>query len=71
MIYVPWYMSPDITCKVLNRIANRHPISDSQNLIHILDYATELLWHKQECYYNRELNSKNEQLMPQQASTAE
>jgi len=51
---MPWYMSPNTTCKVLNRIANRYPAHDSQNLIHILDYVTELLWSKQERYYEKQ-----------------
>jgi hypothetical protein len=51
---MPWYMSPNTTCKVLNRIANRYPAHDSQNLIHILDYVTQLLWSKQERYYEKQ-----------------
>ena len=46
-------MSPDITCRVLNRIANRHPGTDIQNLTSILDYATQLLWSKQEQFHER------------------
>jgi hypothetical protein len=68
---MPWYMSPDITCKVLNRIANRHPVSDIQNLVSILDDATELLWHKQERYSKRKLNSNEEQVSLQQTCISE
>jgi predicted trehalose synthase len=64
MITMPWYMSPDITCKVLNRIANRHPVTDLQNLVRILDYATELLWHKQEQFCQREATVKKQDFTP-------
>jgi hypothetical protein len=64
MINMPWYMSPDITCKVLNRIANRHPVTDLQSLVSNLDYATELLWQKQEQFYQRETKAKNQDVTP-------
>jgi len=48
---MPWYTNPIITCKVLNRIANHHEHSSSQNLRSILDNATESIWRKQEVYY--------------------
>jgi len=46
-------MSPDITCRVLNRIANRHRIADTHSLTRMMDYATQLLWNKQEQYYKQ------------------
>ena len=47
---MPWYMYPIITCRVLNRIANRHPRASIQDLSNLLDNATQLLWRKQEHY---------------------
>ncbi len=48
---MPWYNNPVITRKVLNRIANRHPRATIQDLDRALDYATQLIWNKQEQYY--------------------
>ena len=45
---MPWYNNPDITCKVLNRIANRYRHAPLQDLNKTMDYATQLLWIKQE-----------------------
>jgi hypothetical protein len=50
---MPWYTNPVITCKVLNRIANRHSCANLHDLKTTLDYATQLLWRKQEHYYTR------------------
>lgn len=50
---MPWYMNPIRTCKVLNRIANRHRHAPLRDLTSVLDLATEKLWHKQECYYSK------------------
>lgn len=48
---MPWYMNPVETCKVLNRIANRHQRTTLQDLKAVLDQATQLIWEKQENYY--------------------
>ncbi len=48
---MPWYTNPVITCKVLNKIANRYERTGMQNLRSVLDHATALLWKKQEHYY--------------------
>ncbi|MEI6208844.1 MAG: hypothetical protein WCP20_18860 [Desulfuromonadales bacterium] len=48
---MPWYTNPVITCKVLNRIANRHERTPLQDLKSVLDRVTELIWRKQEHYY--------------------
>lgn len=48
---MPWYTNPVITCKVLNRIANRHNHTVLSDLKSVLDYSTELIWKKQEQYY--------------------
>lgn len=45
---MPWYMNPVITCKVLNRLANRHSRDPLRELNSLLDDATQLLWRKQE-----------------------
>jgi hypothetical protein len=45
---MPWYINPAITCKVLNRIANRYPCANLHELKTTLDHATQLLWSKQE-----------------------
>ena len=50
---MPWYMSPVTTCKVLNRIANRHHNAPLRDLTTLLDHATERIWSKQERYYER------------------
>jgi len=50
---MPWYMNPIRTCKVLNRIANRHRHVPLRDLNSVLDQATEKLWNKQECYYSK------------------
>jgi hypothetical protein len=41
-------MNPAITCKVLNRLANRHSRESLRELNTLLDHATQLLWRKQE-----------------------
>ena len=48
---MPWYTNPVITCKVLNKIANHHERTTLQDLKSVLDRATELIWMKQEHYY--------------------
>lgn len=48
---MPWYTNPAITCKVLNRIANRNSHTPLHNLRSVLDSATESIWKKQERYY--------------------
>ncbi|MDD2850547.1 MAG: hypothetical protein PHY09_01425 [Desulfuromonadaceae bacterium] len=48
---MPWYMNPDATRKVLNRIANRHSCAKLQDLQLVLDTATQKIWSKQE-YFN-------------------
>lgn len=52
---MPWYNNPVITRKVLNRIANRHPRATIQDLDRTLDYATQMIWSKQEQYYESRL----------------
>jgi len=49
---MPWYTNPVITCKVLNKIANRYERTELKNLKSVLDHATELIWRKQENYYD-------------------
>lgn len=51
MMKMPWYINPVLTCKVLNKIANRYERSVLQDLRSVLDRATELIWRKQEQYY--------------------
>ncbi len=48
---MPWYNNPVITRKVLNRIANRHPRATIQDLNRTLDYVTQMIWNKQERYF--------------------
>jgi hypothetical protein len=48
---MPWYTNPTLTCKVLNRIANRYPRATLKDLKTTLDNATQLIWSKQEHYY--------------------
>ena len=48
---MPWYTNRVMICKVLNRIASRYECSSLQDLELVLDYATELIWRKQEQYY--------------------
>jgi hypothetical protein len=48
---MPWYLNPDITCKVLNKIASRYEDSSLEDLKFVLDRATESIWRKQEQYY--------------------
>jgi len=55
---MPWYNNPAITCKVLNRIASRHERLSLESLKLVLDYATELIWRKQEQYYDNACNNK-------------
>ncbi len=51
---MPWYNNPVITRKVLNRIANRYPRATIQDLNRALDYATQMIWSKQEHYFENE-----------------
>ena len=53
---MPWYTNPVITCKVLNRIANRFERSPLHNLSFVMDYATESIWRKQEQYFQTKYN---------------
>jgi hypothetical protein len=56
---MPWYINPALTCKVLNRIANRISRTNLQDLNATLDRATELIWSKQEGYNStRNMNGK-------------
>ncbi|MEI6701930.1 MAG: hypothetical protein WCL71_00160 [Deltaproteobacteria bacterium] len=48
---MPWYTNPVITCKVLNKIADRYERNALHDLKSVLDRATELIWKKQEHYY--------------------
>lgn len=48
---MPWYTNPVITCKVLNKIANRYERTALQDLKSVLDHVTKLIWVKQEHYY--------------------
>lgn len=48
---MPWYNNPETTCKVLNRIADKYRHAPLQDLNKIMDYATQLLWIKQERFY--------------------
>jgi hypothetical protein len=48
---MPWYTNPVITCKVLNKIANRYERTALQELKSVLDHVTRLIWVKQEQYY--------------------
>lgn len=57
---MPWYMFPDTTCKVLNRIANRYSLAETPNLVALLDYVTERLWEKQEQYCQRQPVQKHQ-----------
>ena len=57
---MPWYDNPAITCKVLNRIANRFSQTNLQDLNRALDRATELIWSKQEEYSMRKAGDKVE-----------
>lgn len=54
---MPWYYNPAITCRVLNKIANRYQRANLQELKTTLDYATQLIWNKQEYYYKRNLTA--------------
>jgi hypothetical protein len=49
---MPWYTNPATTCKVLNRIADRHPHATLTDLKTALDNATDLIWNKREQFYN-------------------
>jgi len=57
---MPWYNNPVITCKVLERIANRLSVANLQELDKTLDRATELIWSKQEGYSTRNSENKGE-----------
>jgi|GEM_PF-1953092 len=63
---MPWYMSPTTTCKVLNRIANRHQRAPLRDLTTLLNHATEKLWSKQERYYEKQASHQ----MPFQTNAA-
>ncbi len=49
---MPWYMNPEITCKVMHRIAARHASAQLRDLQFVLDHTTEKIWNKQERYHN-------------------
>lgn len=53
MMNMPWYMSPDITCKILNRIAARHARAKLPELHQVLDHTTQKIWCKQESYHKK------------------
>ena len=55
---MPWYNNPVITCKVLEKIANRLSFANLQELDRTLDRATELIWSKQENYNMRNSEDK-------------
>jgi hypothetical protein len=57
---MPWYTNPVLTCRVLNRIANRYPRATIQDLKTTLDHATQSLWSKQEHYYNSKTSISSE-----------
>lgn len=44
----PWFLNPRLTCRVLNRIANRFPVYMTKELKVVLDHCMEMLWLKQE-----------------------
>jgi len=48
---MPWYTNPTLTCKVLEKIANRYERTELQDLKSVMDHAATLIWRKQECYY--------------------
>ena len=48
---MPWYTNPDITCKVVNKIADRYNSTPLQELKSVLDHVATLIWKKQEHYY--------------------
>jgi len=56
---MPWYTNPTLTCKVLNRIANRHPRASLNDLKATLDSATQKIWNKQEHYYTKKTMHTN------------
>jgi hypothetical protein len=60
LMNMPWFNNPAITCKVLDRIANRVSQTNLQDLNRTLDRATELIWSKQEDYYMRKTDDKQE-----------
>jgi hypothetical protein len=45
---MPWYTNATKTCKVLNKIAARHKLSELQELDAVLDNAVALILRKQE-----------------------
>jgi hypothetical protein len=49
---MPWYTNPDITCRVLNRIATRYNQSALQDLTVVLDNAVALILRKLEHYHH-------------------
>ncbi|MFA7404586.1 MAG: hypothetical protein WC007_11355 [Pelobacteraceae bacterium] len=49
---MPWYTNPDITCRVLNRIATRYNQSALQDLTIVLDNAVALILRKLEHYHH-------------------
>ena len=48
---MPWFNNPVMTCKVLNRIADRYRHAPLQDLRITMDSATQLIWRKQEQFY--------------------
>lgn len=45
---MPWYMYPMVTCRVLNKMANR--VLDNEGCRDLMDKLTMRLWSKQESY---------------------
>lgn len=52
---LPWYLNPQKTCKVMNRLADRTftKYSSPELVRGYLDLAQELLWAKVENYYQK------------------
>lgn len=50
---MPWYMNPEMTRKVLNRIADRHSNAHLRDLRVVLDGTLQNIWNKQENYHKK------------------
>ena len=48
---MPWYTKPGIICKVLNRIADRYPVSTISDMRAAVDAVIEMIWKKREEFY--------------------
>jgi hypothetical protein len=57
---MPWFTNPVLTCRVLNRIANRYSRAPLQDLKTTMDIATQSIWSKQEHYYNSKASISSE-----------